>query len=1032
MSVTPSLRRLPAVPLRRHLLSLVLVTLLPMLVLGGTLTAWLATERRASVERGLRETAQALALTVDREVTANIEALRGLSVSESLINDDLRGFHERALLARHLHSNWRNVVLLDPNGTPLVHTGLPFGAPLPRSANPDLLRFATEARRPVVTDLFTGSLSGEAGVGHVVPVMRDGAVRYLLTAFVRPQAWASLLAEFSPQDGTVVAAFDRQGRFVARNRDSGAFVGRMMPDWLSDARARSPNGMAQGLSLEGTELVSAYRTSALTGWTLFVGAPTADIDRPLIRTLWVAGGLAAILLVTSLALGRALCQRILGPIEALAEAGRVLANLHRAGVSGASPRRSAPIAEVERLWRALDDANSSILSAGRATEQAEAQYRSIVDSAVDAIVVIDDQGTVRSFNRAAEQIFGHAAGEVIGGNVKMLMPEAEASRHDGYLAQFRRTGERRIIGSDRAVEGRRKDGSVFPLELSIAEWQADGRRFFTGIIRDITERREAEREREEMISRLETKRLHLRAIIDTMPVGLLMADAPSGRIVLGNPEVERILGHPLLPTPDVAAYAAWGACLPDGTPLAPEAHPLARALGGEEVQAEEIRYRRGDGSITWISVSAAPIRAAGGRITGALVAFQDIGASKAWEGRLALAKEQAERANMAKSKFLAAASHDLRQPMQSLFFVFTALERHVGTDAGQALLERLGQGLGALKDLLDSLLDVSKLDAGAIVPELADVPIGPLIDETAACFAPAAAAKGLRLSRDAACDVAVRSDRTLLGRIIRNLMENAIRYTEAGEVRIRCRPAADGVRVEIADTGIGIPPEHLDRIWEEFHQIGNQERDRSQGLGLGLAIVQRLSRLLGHPVEVHSVPGTGSVFSILLPAASRPLGAETRRTGPAADRAGDASGAGRVALAIDDDAIVLMGLRSMLEDRGYEVLAASSGDEAIAALERSGLTPDIVVTDYRLRNGQVGTDCLLRIQEFLGRKVPGVVLTGETGQDIVSEIVALGFGAAHKPITGAEMRAAIERQMARHAGASASPVPEESRVAEPA
>ncbi|EWY39006.1 hypothetical protein N825_08370 [Skermanella stibiiresistens SB22] len=990
---------------------MVLVTLLPMLILGGTLTAWLATERRASVEQGLRETARALALTVDREVTANFEALQGLAVTETLVDDDLRGFRERAVLARHLHANWQNVVLLDPSGHPLIHTGTQFGEPSPRSGNLEFLREVATSGQPMISDLYTGSLSGQAGIAQVVPVFRDGQVRYLLAAFIRPQAWSRLLTQFSDRDGLVVAAIDRRGSFIARNRDPDTFVGRRMPEWLAEARDQQPNGMAQGLSLEGSELVSAYQFSSLSGWTLFVGAPTADINRPLHNTLWLAGCLAALLIVTSLALGRALCQRILGPMEALAEAGRALTDLRPIGKP-----RPIPIIEIERLWNAVADASSTIFDASRASQHAEARYRSIVDSAVDAIVVIDEIGTVQSFNPAAERIFGHSADEVIGSNVKKLMPSHHRDRHDGYLSNYRRTGERKIIGIGREVEGLRKDGSLFPLELSIAEWRAGERRFFTGIMRDITERRAAEREREDMIGRLETKRLYLRAIIDTMPVGLVMASAPDGRVVLGNPQVERILGHPVMETPNAEAYSGWGACRSDDTPLPAEDYPLARALRGEELQAVEVRYRRGDGSMTWISVSGAPIRAGDGRITGALVAFKDIGASKAWEARLAGAKEEAERANLAKSKFLAAASHDLRQPIQSLFFVSSALDRHVQDAAGRDLLGRLGQGLDALKALLDSLLDVSKLDAGAVVPDMSDIPVGPLIDEIASCFAPAAAAKGLKLSRDGACDVAVRSDRTLLSRIIRNLMENAIRYTDAGEVRIRCQAAADGVRIEVADTGIGIPPDQLDRIWEEFHQIGNLERDRSQGLGLGLAIVQRLSRLLGHPVEVRSIPGAGSIFSLSLPLAERRVEAGSWQAIPSPDVTARLAGHGKLAIAIDDDAIVLMGIRAMLEDWGYEVLAASSAEEALAGLDRlaqewAGRVPDIIVTDYRLRNGQVGTDCLRRIHDHLGRAVPGIVLTGETGQDIVADIVSRGYGVAHKPITAAQMQAAIDLQI---------------------
>jgi two-component system, sensor histidine kinase len=256
------------------------------------------------------------------------------------------------------------------------------------------------------------------------------------------------------------------------------------------------------------------------------------------------------------------------------------------------------------------------------------------------------------------------------------------------------------------------------------------------------------------------------------------------------------------------------------------------------------------------------------------------------------------------------------------------------------------------------------------------------------------------------------TDRTLLGRIVRNLVENAIRYTAQGEVHLSCHRVGDSVRIDVTDTGIGIPPEHLERIWEEFHQVGNPERDRSQGLGLGLAIVRRLARLLDHAVEVRSWPGEGSVFSVLVP-----LTGAARHPVPAGAAAEDArtnatTGHGRLALAVDDDAIVLRGLKDILVDAGYEVLSAMSAAEAVQLLKQAGRIPDIVVSDYRLRDGQVGTECIRHIRAFLGRAVPGIILTGETGPAAVSDIAAHGLGMAHKPITAHQMHAVIERQIA--------------------
>ena len=391
---------------------------------------------------------------------------------------------------------------------------------------------------------------------------------------------------------------------------------------------------------------------------------------------------------------------------------------------------------------------------------------------------------------------------------------------------------------------------------------------------------------------------------------------------------------------------------------------------------------------------------------GLAVYFQDVTERKAMENALRNAKDEAEQANLAKSKFLAAASHDLRQPMQSLFLFSAALAPHIASERGRSTLALLDRGLDTLKALLDSLLDVSRLDAGVIQPEVVDVPLDAIVEDIEAAFAPVAAAKGLDLQVEHACAFAVRTDPTLLGRMIRNLVENAIRYTQRGGIRIACQPAGGMVRIAVSDTGIGIPPEHLERIFEEFHQVGNPERDRSQGLGLGLAIVRRLSRLLGHPVRVDSQVGQGSTFSIDVPVGARDAEASTMPCAPA-----PVAMHGLLALVIDDDAMVLTGLRTVLEGWSYEVAMAGSGDEALERLRELGRAPDIVIADYRLRDGEVGTEVVRRVRAFLGHAVPGIILTGETGPEHQQQAALHDLGLAHKPVTPRQLFNALERQL---------------------
>ena len=414
----------------------------------------------------------------------------------------------------------------------------------------------------------------------------------------------------------------------------------------------------------------------------------------------------------------------------------------------------------------------------------------------------------------------------------------------------------------------------------------------------------------------------------------------------------------------------------------------------------EYRLRHADGDYHWAIDAAAPRFNEEGHFRGYVGSVIDITERKRAEENVRAMRDAAEQANLTKSKFLAAASHDLRQPMQSLLLFLEVLRPHV-TATGQEALKHLGRGLDALRDLLDSLLDISRLDAGIVEPVVQDFAIQDFVEPISAAYMPVAAAKGIDF-QVSTCSAVVRSDRTLLGRMVRNLVENALRYTESGRIAIECCQAGDRLRIEVQDTGIGIPPDQLERIWEEFHQVGNPERDRNRGLGLGLAIVQRLSDLLEHPVDVRSTPGQGSVFSIEVPRGQ----AEQRQAAVAAIAL---AGNGRFAVLVDDDAIVLLGLKATFEAWGYQVMAASSTDQALSALKAAGRRPDVVVADYRLREGRSGTEAILRVREAYGTGVPGIILTGETGSEAQYDAAAHGLHVVYKPVTARQLGETLRR-----------------------
>lgn len=372
-------------------------------------------------------------------------------------------------------------------------------------------------------------------------------------------------------------------------------------------------------------------------------------------------------------------------------------------------------------------------------------------------------------------------------------------------------------------------------------------------------------------------------------------------------------------------------------------------------------------------------------------------------------KDQADYANLSKSRFLAAASHDLRQPLHALGLLFESLRPRIEDEPSQQLVRSITATIHALEDLFNALLDISKLDAGVIPCELQPVPLQHTLARIEAEFQPVAESKGLRfVVRPPAAHTAVHSDPALLDRMLRNLVSNAIQHTRQGTVLVACRRRAGTVHIEIRDSGPGIPPELHKEIFQEFYQISNLARERSHGVGLGLAIVERVGRMLDHPVLLRSAPGRGSTFTIVLPRSSAPgLAAATPAASAPSAAEGLPSLRGRHIAAIDDDPIVLEGMRQLFEHWGCSLTAAASTDELLDRLAQDGTLPDLVISDYRLRDGETGAQAIAKVNAFCGRPLPGVLVTGDTAPERLREAAQSGHAVLHKPVRPGKLRALL-------------------------
>lgn len=367
-------------------------------------------------------------------------------------------------------------------------------------------------------------------------------------------------------------------------------------------------------------------------------------------------------------------------------------------------------------------------------------------------------------------------------------------------------------------------------------------------------------------------------------------------------------------------------------------------------------------------------------------------------------RDLAEQANLAKGQFLAAASHDLRQPMHALGMFVAALGRgRLDTDE-RRLVGQIEETVEAMDGLFESLLDVSQLDAGMTQPAPRAFPIQPLLARICREQGPEMRDRPIRL-RAVACGATVDTDPVLLERMLRNLVSNAVRYTRAGRVLVGCRRRGDRLSIEVWDTGPGIAPEQQARVFEEFVQLGNPERDRTKGLGLGLAITRRLADLLDCPVTVRSRPGQGSMFSVAVPRApARVGGAIVEPT----------SGPPQVGLVfvVDDEVLVQESTACLLEAWGYQTVTGGSADELLA---RAGARrPDLVICDWRLRGEETALTAIARIRRTCGVEAPALIITGDIAAAQLRAIQATGFTLLHKPVAPGKLRAAVGNLVRDH------------------
>lgn len=581
----------------------------------------------------------------------------------------------------------------------------------------------------------------------------------------------------------------------------------------------------------------------------------------------------------------------------------------------------------------------------------------ILNASPDATIISDEQGNIRAANKGAEMLFGFEADELIGEPIDALVPTEQREKHSGLRDSYQKAPRARPMVSGLEIFALRKDGSSFRAEIGLNPIETNDGLLVTSTIR--------------AVSKMDDSEAYFRNVLESAPDAMIIIDE-QGKIAIVNAQVEKmfgferqeILGRPietLLPERLREQHVSHRGKFVSG----PKLRPMGEGM--------DLVAMRKDGSEFPVEISLSPVRT-GSRVFVSSV-IRDITERKRMQDEIIAARREAERANNANSAFLAAASHDLRQPVQALSLLNGALRRTVKDERALEMIDSQQHSLTAMTNLLNSLLDISRLDAGAVSPELEDFPIRRLIDRLSDEFARQAQHRGLAFS-SLSSDSVICSDPNLLAEIIQNLVSNAIRYTDKGGVTLECVENEGRCRIEVTDTGIGIEEDQIDAIFGEFHQCKVPGASK-EGFGLGLAIVRRLADLLGAQIAVVSDVGKGSCFSITLPTAA---GAVVASEDEVLATIGDEALSAGLIILIEDDVNVANAWGLLLEAEGFRVATAASAPEASALIKHLDESPALLISDFHLLDGSTGVEAVSGIREFFDKQIPAFIVSGDTSK----------------------------------------------------
>ncbi len=901
--------------IRWHLMILVAAALVPVLIFAGVMIGVLGRQEQLAVERGLLDTARALSLAIDRELNASIRSLQILALSEHLQAGDLKRFYDQSTAVLAALGRWENIVLNEPSGQQVLNLRRPFGSRLPRNNPVDFIQEVLETGRPVVSNLFIGSIMGTPLITVSVPVVRDGKILYVLNASADPKTLASLLAQQKIPSDWLATIVDRNKIIVARTRDSEKFVGKPIGQNFAERLREAKEATWRGVVRNEAEMLAAASRSDLSGWTVGLAVPVFDVEARMRRTMLLISTGGALLLLSGLLLAALFGRRI----------GRVFATLSDGAAAmgrGERPQIAPlPIAEANQLARAFEDAAEN-------RKQAEEQLQ-LSEERLALAVIGADLGTWHFnvvtgelvWSEKCREIFGTPPGATLTYEIflEMIYPE-DRERVDLAVAEAMREKK------DYAAEFRivRPDGEVRWVTAGGRGHYDDGGNStrMEGMVRDITERKKAVGMLQHSLERIQalheigmaiTSTLDLRRVLDILLEKLQLSTSYTAATV-------RLVNRRTGELEPVACWnideEKWKKTFSRNpgrlSQLVLESKtPVMIDNVGKDPRTRHQEFMREYGLVSFLGI---PLIARDEAL-GVLAVFtkephrfdeEEVKFLTTLGGQAAIAIHNAQiyegmvNANKVKEEFLSVMSHELRTPLSVVIGYAGILKEGMLGEIAPQQKEALQKILSRAADqlhMINSIMQTTQLETRAVMPEYHTVNLPEMLTHLRSDLDTTHTKKDVALLWDYPLEpVHIVTDAAKVRQILQNLIGNALKFTDRGSVTVSARmiatdgrhpliarneliqdsnltpsasdlspPAFEMLQIKVSDTGIGISAEQQWSIFDKFFQVDSSQTRLYGGVGLGLYIVKTFTELLGGKVEVESRRGSGTTFTVTLP-----------------------------------------------------------------------------------------------------------------------------------------------------------------------